>query len=670
MAKTAESFCGSIARPDEEITYLKNVTSAASVQNFITDSVTIRAARDKGFGMKFLPYIILILSLLRICSTKEVPEGLEGGINDVQIHRLHVNAVITSRFSRTIITSQASNHANVSKEISFDVELPKEAFISNFSMTIDGKTYAGVVKEKEIAHKVYTDAISRGQSAGIVKASGRLLERFKVEVSLSPRSEIIFQLTYEELLRRKLGQYQILLKVQPKQLVEDFQIEVLINETRAISFLDAEGTFLTNDLKLMVEKSYSGNKGHVLFKPPLDTQRSCPVCTSTVLDGEFTVKYDVDRSHSGDIQVVNGYFVHFFAPVNLPQIPKRVVFVIDVSGSMSGRKIQQTREALLRILDDLHPDDYFNLIIFSSIAAPWKKSLVRAGKVNVENAKKHVRTLQANGGTNLNEAVLSAVSLLLQNKPTGKSESTKAPMIILLTDGDPTVGEVKTAQIKANVKQAINGQLSLYCLGFGRDLDYSFLQTLALENGGVARRIYEDSDADLQLQGFYKEVAQPLLTNVQVVYPEHAVSHLTKSTFQRYYGGSEIIIAGIITDNELTELPSEITAQGARDRLSFNASSLVGLQQDYIFGEYTERLWAYLTILQLLEEQIVAEGEHKEHLKAQALSLSLKYNFVTPLSSMVVTKPERKGNQSVVAEKMNEEEEVETGTLEEDSMCD
>lgn len=40
-------------------------------------------------------------------------------------------------------------------------------------------------------------------------------------------------------------------------------------------------------------------------------------------------------------QIENGYFVHYFAPEGLPTIPKNVIFVIDKSGSMRGRKIQQ-----------------------------------------------------------------------------------------------------------------------------------------------------------------------------------------------------------------------------------------------------------------------------------------------------------------------------------------
>lgn len=61
-------------------------------------------------------------------------------------------------------------------------------------------------------------------------------------------------------------------------------------------------------------------------------------------------------------------------------------------------------------------------------------------------------------------------------------------------------GETNPTKIQKNVQDAINGRYSLFCLGFGFDVSYAFLEKLALDNGGLARRIYEDSDSSLQLQ--------------------------------------------------------------------------------------------------------------------------------------------------------------------------
>ena len=69
-----------------------------------------------------------------------------------------------------------------------------------------------------------------------------------------------------------------------------------------------------------------------------------------------------------DLQIVDGYFIHFFAPSSLPSLPKHVVFVLDTSGSMEGTKLEQTKQAMDSILDQLHADDLFSVIEFSSTA--------------------------------------------------------------------------------------------------------------------------------------------------------------------------------------------------------------------------------------------------------------------------------------------------------------
>lgn len=63
-------------------------------------------------------------------------------------------------------------------------------------------------------------------------------------------------------------------------------------------------------------------------------------------------------------------------------------------------------------------------------------------------------------------------------------------------------GVTNLEQIQSNVRVAIADEFPLYCLGFGFDVNFEFLETMSLQNNGVARRIYEDSDADLQLKVF------------------------------------------------------------------------------------------------------------------------------------------------------------------------
>ncbi|XP_054585662.1 inter-alpha-trypsin inhibitor heavy chain H3-like isoform X6 [Eptesicus fuscus] len=528
---------------------------------------------------------------------------VEKKADDIEVYSTKVSCKVTSRFAHNVVTTRAVNRADVAKEVSFDVELPKTAFITNFTLTIDGVTYPGNVKEKEVAKKQYEKAVSQGKTAGLVKASGRKLEKFTVSVNVAAGSNVTFELTYEELLKRNKGKYEMYLKVQPKQLVKDFEIQVDIFEPQGISMLDAEASFITNDLLgSALTKSFSGKKGHVSFKPSLDQQRSCPTCGDTLLNGDFIITYDVNRESPANVQIVNGYFVHFFAPQGLPVVPKNVVFVIDVSGSMSGRKIEQTRDALLKILEDIKEEDYLNFILFRGDVTTWKDTLVQATPENIQEAREFVKNMRANGGTSMNDGLLTGISMLNKAREEHRVPERSTSIVIMLTDGDANVGESRPAKIQENVLSAIGGRFPLYTLGFGNNLNYNFLESLALENDGFARRIYEDSDANLQLQA------------------------LTDLTFTE--------------EVDLKEMEKALQ------------------EQDYIFGSYIERLWAYLTIEQLLDKRKNAHGSEKENLTAQALDLSLKYHFVTPLTSMVVTKPEDSDNQMAIADKPGEAQEA------------
>uniref|UniRef100_A0A7N5ZSC9 Inter-alpha-trypsin inhibitor heavy chain 3 n=1 Tax=Anabas testudineus TaxID=64144 RepID=A0A7N5ZSC9_ANATE len=509
----------------------------------------------------------------------------------------------------TVITSRVANRMNESKEIEFQVRIPKNAFISKFTMFIDGQVYDGVVKAKEEAQQQYTKAVSRGQSAGLVSSVGRTLEEFKTSVTVAAHKKVTFELTYEELLKRRLGKYELQIHARPMQPVKDFKVDVYIHEEAGINFIEIKGGLSTKSLANAITKTQTETQAWVYFYPTEAQQRTCDSCGEKGMNGDLVIVYDVNRDLAfGDIKTSYGYFVHHFAPSSLQRIPKNVVFVIDQSGSMHGRKITQTRIALIHILKDLAEDDYFGLITFDGDIFHWKRELVQASKTNVNSAKEFARGIRDRGGeaTDINKAVLEGARMLNAHPRDGS-----ASILILLTDGDPTTGETNLETIHSNVRRAIADKFSLYCLGFGFDVNFEFLEKMSLQNNGVARRIYEDSDADLQLKGFYEEVATPLLTNVTMMYT--GGTNLTQTHFSQYYNGSEIVVAGQITDNDIETFTPEVVAVSGTQRLRFHDTNAT--------------------------VQLQLSGPEKAKMKKEALELSLKYSFVTPLTSMVVTKP-------------------------------
>lgn len=192
---------------------------------------------------------------------------------------------------------------------------------------------------------------------------------------------------------------------------------------------------------------------------------------------------------------------------------------------------------------------------------------------------------------------------------------------------------------------------------------------MAQENGGVARRIYEGTDAVLQLEGFYEEVAVPLLTNVKMAYK--GATHLTQSAFIHYYNGSEIVVAGQISN--ITDFSTAVIAVSTNTEVMTYTDIKPSQDENPSpvmsgFENFLQRLWAYLTLKQLLDREVMLSSEEKKAVKQEALDLALRYGFVTPLTSMVVTKPQAEG--SHVAHKPKEGESRTYSNLAYDSYYD
>uniref|UniRef100_A0AAZ1XGT3 VWFA domain-containing protein n=1 Tax=Oreochromis aureus TaxID=47969 RepID=A0AAZ1XGT3_OREAU len=434
-------------------------------------------------------------------------------------------------------------------------------------------------------------------------------------------------------MKRTHGKYELQIHARPMQPVRDFKVDVHIHEEAGISFIDVKGGLSTKPLANAITKTHADKQAWVYFYPTVYQQKMCDSCGDQGMNGDLVIVYDVNRDNGlGHIKKSDGYFVHHFAPSDLPRIRKNVIFVIDQSGSMYGRKIEQTRIALVHILNDLAEDDHFGLITFDDRISYWKRKLVQANSKNLESAKNFARNIQDRGSTDINEAVLQGARMLNEHNREGS-----ASILILLTDGDPTSGVTNLEKIQSNVRQAIAGKFPLYCLGFGFDVNFNFLEKMSLQNNGVARRIYEDSDADLQLKGFYEEVATPLLTDVTMIYV--GGTNLTQTNFSHYYNGSEIVVAGEITDNNIETFTPQVVAISSNRRIIFSNPNETVESTGTVSDDHIQRVWAYLTVKQLLEKELQLSGPEKEKVKKEAMELSLKYSFVTPLTSMVVTKP-------------------------------
>lgn len=609
--------------------------------------------------------------------TTETNEGTTlrelGKVASPVIKEMDIMSNVTNRFSSTLVKSKVKNEAPIAQEVTFFIVLPDQAFISGFIMEIGGKNYTAYVDEKEKAKQTYDDAVLSGIGAAHVAVSARDSNKFTVSVNVEPESKAVFYLNYEELLDRKDGRYELVLNIHPNQLVKHMNVQVDIMESRPITSIKTPPLRSGNEIikenpkldpKATIEHP-TPETARVTFKPDYNQQKEIAQGLGKEenegIGGQFVVQYDVERDpQGGEVLVKDGYFVHFFAPSDLKPLDKHVVFVLDTSGSMYDRKMNQLKTAMHNILGELNPKDLFNLVEFNTnvkvwnLDAPTESTLFPSSEdswysgdkifdlsdvsfppaypVNnntIKKANKYVDQMFATGGTNIYEALRVGLHLV-KLRQTRTGDKNAQPLIVFLTDGDPTVGKTSPTDIISQIQEQNLAKVPIISLSFGTGADRSFLQKLSLRNTGFARHIYEDSDASLQLENFYKEISSPLLHNIKFVYTPDVTS-LTRTEFPILYGGAEIVVCGTFPGNEFNKEASKVVSWGRNGPIDLLPSVQRATGQ-------LERLWAYMTIKRYLDAKDVAVGNTTEYEK-KALDLAKKYSFVTPVTSLVVVKP-------------------------------
>ncbi|XP_059039750.1 inter-alpha-trypsin inhibitor heavy chain H5 [Mustela lutreola] len=555
-----------------------------------------------------------------------------------------VKSTIISRYAFTTVSCRMLNRASEDQEIEFQLQIPAAAFITNFTMFIGDKVYQGEITGRE---KKNGDKVKEKRNKTSEDNGEKGTDMFRASVVIPSKDKAAFLLSYEELLQRRLGKYEHVISVRPQQLVGRLTVEVNILERSGIESLEV--------LPLQHSRQKGSGRGEddsgpppstvinrndtfakVTFKPSVVQQAR--IAQNGVL-GDFIIRYDVNREQSiGDIQVLNGYFVHYFAPRDLPPLPKNVVFVLDSSASMVGTKLRQTKDALFTILHDLRPQDHFSIIGFSNRIKVWKDHLVSVTPDNVRDGKVYIHHMSPTGGTDINGALQRGIKLLNDYVAHNDIEDRSVSLIVFLTDGKPTVGETHTLKILNNTKEAARGQVCIFTIGIGNDVDFMLLEKLSLENCGLTRRVLEEDDAGSQLIGFYDEIRTPLLSDIRVDYPPAMVEQATRTLFPNYFNGSEIVIAGKLADSKAGQLHVEVTASNSKKFVILKTD--VPVEPQRVGGgagdpNHVERLWSYLTVKELLSSwRHSRDAQEKERLRQQAQALALAYRFLTPLTAL------------------------------------
>ena len=428
---------------------------------------------------------------------------------------------LVDRVLRYEITETFVNRGSRVGEADFMFPLPKGAAFQDLKLSINGEMVSGETMSADRARQIYEEIVRRQRDPALLEWMGYGLLRARI-FPIAPGEQ-----------KKVVVRFQTVAPREGDALRIDYFRGMRTNQFAGDRQMAGRTSFvLTYPDDPMYGTAYSPT--HSIFEQGYASQRDDDADYGTdrvfasnyrrsvrrfeVRDarGEVTLLIPVRRSTSAAISLLanapgndDGFALITLSPpaVRPRPVPRDVTFVIDVSGSMSGQKIEQARAAGKQLLHTLSSMDRFRLIDFSSDVRTFRDDFTTATRENVRAAERYLDDLDAEGSTNISGALDEALS--------ARVESGRLPIILFLTDGQPTVGERNADAIARNVAKR-RGSRRLFTFGVGADLNVSLIEQLALEGRGTASFVRPDESVERAVGVVASRLTSPLVTDVRV----------------------------------------------------------------------------------------------------------------------------------------------------------
>ena len=323
----------------------------------------------------------------------------------------------------------------------------------------------------------------------------------------------------------------------------------------------------------------------------------------------------------------SGYFMLMFTPPPAAaevSIPRDMTLVLDVSGSMSGFKIQQARSAIEQVLRGLRPDDRFRLITFASVVRSFSDQLVAASRSNIEAAVEYLRSVPADGSTNIHDALQQALA--------PQAAPDRLSLVVFLTDGLPTVAETDPVRIADMAARLRDGE-RVFAFGVGEDVNTYLLDRLVEGGRGAVSYVGPNEDVEEAVSSLSRKIGAPALADLRIVEAPVQLEEMLPGVLPDLFHGEELMLLGRYRGAGTGTLVLEGTRAGHTRRFEFELAFPRRRTED----GFVARLWAARKA-GALSAQLRLHGPTPELINA-IRDLGLRYGVLTEYTSYLVQEP-------------------------------
>ena len=558
-------------------------------------------------------------ALLVTCITLSAALAAQGWIDPIgprpagRIEKLRsaVQVAVSGRVARVTVEEWFLNTGPIMGEGTYLYPLPGEAAFSDFSLWQGDRELKGEVMDATQARSIYEAIVRLKRDPALIELAGHGLIRARV-FPIAPGETRKITLHYIQMLDR----------------VGD-----------AWRFRYASGRDATPRSFHMVVDSASR-----IGNPYSPTHRVVAVRRGDHL--EVTL---ADASWSGDLALLlpltrglvgmslithrpagesDGYFMALLAPgqaAEAGRLRRDVVGVLDISGSMSGEKLDQAKAALTQLVGGLRPGDRFRLIAFSTTVRRHSLEWSDATPQNVRDAQNWVRSLAAEGGTNIGGALTEAFAA-----PPGDGA---LGVVVFLTDGLPTVGETDPERI-ADAADRARGPFRVFSFGIGYDVNTYLLDRLTERARGATEYVGPGGNIESAVGALAAKIASPVLTDLALSGDGVEIYDLQPGSLPDLFAGDEMVVLGRYRNAEGGPWGVTVTGRRGGHEQRFTTRAPADAPGS---GDYVAHLWAARKA-GALGREIRLHGERPEIVRALK-ELALRYGILTEYTAYLVQEP-------------------------------
>lgn len=568
-----------------------------------------------------------------------VPPQQAPPASSYRIESLEVDAKLNDSVARVQVSQTFKNTGSGQIEASFVFPLPYDGAIDQLTLLVDGKEFPAKLLTKEEARQRYEEIVRTNRDPALLEWVGTGM--FQTSVFPIPAGATrTVTLRYTQLCRRSAGLTDFLFPLSTAKytdgLLKKLKLNVAIDspvdlkniyspthevkiertgKRQALVKFSTEETVPTDDFRLFFDAGDQPVAASVVSYRPEKDEPGYFLLLATP-----EIKSSDDDVESDD------------ADKDAPKSAgKTVIFVVDRSGSMSGEKMDQAKEALKFVLNNLQKGDTFNIVAYDSEVEAFRPELQKFDDETRNAAIGFVNGLFAGGSTNIDGALDRGLGML--------EDADRPSYVIFLTDGLPTVGEMNEAAIAKHAAAANKIRARLFAFGVGYDVNSRLLDRLARDNFGRSEYVRPNENIETAVSSLYRRIGAPVMTDVELTIniddakaaDGDAINRLyPKGKFDLFAGDQAVIVGRY---NVPGDAKATLAGKLAGEQKKYNFPAELTRHSEDDANAFVAKLWATRRVGEIIDE-IDLRGRNDE-LVNELVELATKHGILTPYTSFL-----------------------------------